>query len=182
MTTDDGYILPLYRIPQGKDEVPSGQPKPVVYLQHGLENTAADWVINLPSESAGFIFADAGFDVWIGNFRGTTYSMRHTTLSPKDHKFWEFSWDEMAKYDLPALINKALEISGASQVYYVAHSMGTMTGFAQFSNDQELAKKIKHFYAMGPVLNMRHVQGPVRFAAPFTKSLSYVASRKFDSP
>jgi lysosomal acid lipase/cholesteryl ester hydrolase len=177
VVTQDGYILPLYRIPHGKDEVPSNETvKPVVYLQHGLENSAADWLINLPSESAGFILADAGFDVWIGNFRGTQYSKKHATLKPSDHAFWKFSWDEMASYDLPALINKALEISGAKQVYYVAHSMGTMTGFAQFSSDLNLGKKIKHFYALGPVLNMRHVQGPVKLAAPFTKSMSFMAS------
>jgi len=138
--TEDGYILPLYRIPQGKTEN-STSPKPVVYLQHGLENSAADWVINLPSESAAFLFADAGFDVFIGNFRGTTYSKRHTALSPKDHLFWQFSWDQMAAFDLPALLGKTLEISKADKIYYVGHSMGTMTAFAQFSQNQELAQK-----------------------------------------
>jgi lysosomal acid lipase/cholesteryl ester hydrolase len=175
VTTEDGYILPLYRIPHGKNEQPSSDPKPVIYLQHGLENSAADWLINLPNESAGFIFADAGFDVFVGNFRGTTYSLSHTTLSPKDDAFWQFSWDEMAAYDLPALIGKALQVSGTEKIYYVAHSMGTMTAFAQFSTNQPLADKIKHFYALGPVLNMRNVKGPVRWGAPLTKSMSWVA-------
>lgn len=177
VTTEDGYILPLYRIPHGRNaQSPSAQdtPRPVVYLQHGLENSAADWVINLPTQSAGFIFADAGFDVWIGNFRGTMYSKRHTSLSPKDHKFWQFSWDEMAMYDLPALLNKTMEVSGAERVYYVAHSMGTMAGFAKFSTDPALAKKIRQFYAIGPVLQMKHVEGPVKYAAPFTKYLGMV--------
>jgi len=174
VTTKDGYILPLYRIPQGKTENDTA-PKPVVYLQHGLENSAADWVINLPSESAAFLFADAGFDVFIGNFRGTTYSKRHTTLSPKDHAFWQFSWDQMAAFDLPALLEKTLEISKAEKIYYVAHSMGTMTGFAQFSQNQALAQKIKRFYALGPVAAMKHVQGPVKYAAPFTKDMGIVA-------
>jgi pimeloyl-ACP methyl ester carboxylesterase len=176
VTTKDGYILPLYRIPSGKTAPESNTTRPVVYLQHGLENSAADWLINLPHQSAAFIFADAGFDVWIGNFRGTTYSKTHATLSPKDHEYWQFSWDEMAQYDLPALIEKALEISGAAQIYYVGHSMGTMTGFAKFAQDQVLAKKIKQFYALGPVLSMKHVQGPVKYAAPFTKSLKFITS------
>lgn len=39
----------------------------------------------------GFMFADAGFDVWLGNFRGCTYGKRHQTLTPKDHEFWQFT-------------------------------------------------------------------------------------------
>jgi len=173
VTTKDGYILPLYRIPQGKTE--NSTTKPVVYLQHGLENSAADWVINLPDESAAFLFADAGFDVFIGNFRGTTYSKRHTTLSPKDHAFWQFSWDQMAAFDLPALLEKTLEISKADKLYYVAHSMGTMTAFAQFSQNQALAQKIKRFYALGPVASMKNVRGPVKYAAPATKYMGLIA-------
>jgi len=173
--TEDGYILPLYRIPQGKTEN-STSPKPVVYLQHVLENSAADWVINLPSESAAFLFADAGFDVFIGNFRGTTYSKRHTALSPKDHLFWQFSWDQMAAFDLPALLEKTLEISKADKIYYVGHSMGTMTAFAQFSQNQELAQKIKRFYALGPVAAMKNVKSPVMYVAPYTKDMGYIAN------
>jgi len=82
----------------------------------------------------------------------------------------------MAAFDLPALINKTLDISGAKQIYYVGHSMGTMTGFAKFSQDQILAKKIKQFYALGPVLSMKNVQPPVKWAAPFTNSMRLVAS------
>lgn len=177
VNTEDGYILPLYRIPSSK--TPSSTPnapRPVVYLQHGLENSAADWLLNLPTQSAPFIFADAGFDVFIGNFRGNSYSLKHVKLTTKDHAFWEFSWDEMALFDLPALINKTLEISQAQQIYYVAHSMGTMTGFALFSQDQVLAKKIKQFYALGPILSMKNVQGPVKYAKPFVSKIKLLTT------
>ena len=42
--------------------------------------------------------------------------------------FWDFTWDEMAKYDLPAMIEFVLEFTGQEDLFYAGHSMGT-TGF-----------------------------------------------------
>lgn len=50
------------------------------------------WVNNFPSESLGFLLADAGYDVWLSNNRGNVYS---TPPSPPD-SFWDFTYDEMA--------------------------------------------------------------------------------------
>lgn len=53
-----------------------------------------------------------------------------------------FSWDEMAQYDLPALINYILNITNYEQIVYIAYSQGTLIGFAKFSEDKEFAKKV----------------------------------------
>ena len=54
-----------------------------------------------------------------GNSRGNTWSRRHESLSPGDAAYWNFSWDEMAAHDLPALIDHVLNATGAAQLTYV---------------------------------------------------------------
>ena len=48
---------------------------PVVFY-HGFGGSAFDFLWNLRNESAAFIFADNGYDVWLPNFRSNHFSNR----------------------------------------------------------------------------------------------------------
>ena len=107
----DGYILTIFRIPPAKR---SAAFPPAVILQHGLLDSSFTWVSNSPRQSLGYLLVDSGFDVWFGNNRGNKFGRSHRSLNPDDARggFWEFSWDEMALLDLPAIVNY---VSAASE-------------------------------------------------------------------
>jgi lysosomal acid lipase/cholesteryl ester hydrolase len=67
----------------------------------------------------------------------------------------------MAKYDLPASINYVLNKTSQKELFYVGHSQGTMIAFAEFSRNKELAKKVKMFFALGPVATVGYMTSPV---------------------
>jgi pimeloyl-ACP methyl ester carboxylesterase len=177
VTTSDGYILTVHRIPYGVKSPGNVQSpgKPVVYMQHGLLDCSATWVINFPNESLAFLMADAGYDVWLGNMRGNTYGMAHVKYTTKQHEFWQFTFDEMAKFDLPAIVEYALAATGQPDLYYVGHSQGTLIGFIQFSQDPSWAKsKIKQFHALAPIAWLEHTTSPIRLIAPFANDLGFI--------
>ena len=83
--------------------------------------------------SFAFVLADAGFDVWMGNVRGNTYTKNHTTLPVDSDAFWAFTFDEMAAIDLPNMIDYVVKKTGQENVFYFGHSQGSIIGFTGFS-------------------------------------------------
>ena len=90
MTTKDGFILAMQRIPRGREEKETIAPKQVVFLQHGILADATNWVMDTPTRSLAYILADQGFDVWLGNNRGNDYSKRHVKYHPYQWQFWNW--------------------------------------------------------------------------------------------
>ncbi|XP_052754991.1 lipase 3-like [Galleria mellonella] len=176
VTTEDGYILEIHRIPHGRDN--NNDPnvrRPVVFLMHGLLCSSADWVLMGPGDGFAYLLAEAGFDVWMGNARGNYYSRRHVRLNPNaifNTRFWEFSWDEIGNIDLPTMIDYALEITGRDRLHYVGHSQGTTSFFVMGSLRPEYNDKIISMHAFAPVAYMAHNRNPLLLVlAPFSNNL-----------
>jgi pimeloyl-ACP methyl ester carboxylesterase len=68
---------------------------------------------------------EAGYDVWLGNNRGTIYSRGHASLTHDDDEYHAFSFYEMGKYDVPAMIDYIRDISGQEKVSFIGHSQGS---------------------------------------------------------
>merc|ERR1719430_1235262 len=113
VVTEDGYLLRLHRIPHGRQELgyQRNVTRPVVFLQHGLLSSSADWVVTGPDHALAFLLADRGYDVWMGNYRGNTYSQGHVSPSLPPGEYWDFTWDEMSQYDLPAMLKHVIKIT-----------------------------------------------------------------------
>ena len=52
----------------------------------------------------------------------------------------------MAAFDLPAMVDHALAVSGQEQLYYVGHSQGSAMAFAELSTNKELSEKVSLLY------------------------------------
>jgi lysosomal acid lipase/cholesteryl ester hydrolase len=75
-----------------------------VLFWHGVFDSSDAWIMHYPDVAAGFVVARAGYDVWFGNSRGNKYSTAHTTLDVTSKEFWEYDFEQMGDYDVPAVI------------------------------------------------------------------------------
>lgn len=211
VTTSDGYILCLHRLvaPRLRNSVKRTL-KPIL-IQHGLLASSLSWVMNSnendyenfdaeslvrdlflednikikPSSihnSLAFTLIDQGYDVWLGNSRGNSFSTNHTFLdAEKDQLYWSFSFHEMATYDLPAMIEYILANNEHQHLGYVGHSQGALIMFALMSQNSRITKLIKPFVALAPVTYLKSVYSGrfaslVRLVDTRTLSSTYVGS------
>lgn len=127
-----------------------------VFLQHGVIDMGGTWFFNPGNKSLGLLLADDCHDVWIGNNRGTVYSYRHADPSIDDntYDYWDFSFDQMGRYDLPANIDFVKNQTGKDQVIYIGHSQGTTQFWIQACLNETFGQNIKAFAGIAPVMYM----------------------------
>lgn len=161
--TGDGYLLGLHRLPFAKGEEPgtarvNAGPgsigKPVVYLHHGLLMNSEVWVCLTEEERClPFALVNQGYDVWLGNNRGNKYSKKSTQFSPTSPRFWNFSMDEFAFYDIPDTIDYILNTTSQPTLSYIGFSQGTAQAFATLSIHPGLNDKVNVFIALAPAMS-----------------------------
>ncbi|XP_072140841.1 lipase member M-like [Dermacentor andersoni] len=178
VTTDDGYVLEVDRVPRGRqgnaaaaEEQNGTRRHPVLFVP--VFASASDiWFFNFPSQTPGFLFADAGFDVWSMNSRETERYSNHTTLSKNDPEYWKFSFDEIGRYDVAAGVDHVLNATGAERLTLVSLSQGVTSILVFLSTRPEYNDKVDLVVAYGPVANVSHLGPPLSLLIPFTPILA----------
>ncbi|XP_044254320.1 lipase 3-like [Tribolium madens] len=158
VVTEDGYILTLHRIGQ-KNNVEKRDP---VLFMHGFMQSATDFINLGPGKALSLLLSDRGYDIWLGNTRGTTWSRKHKVFNPdKDGEFWDFSLHEIGIYDNPAFIDYVLNVTGKKSLHYIGYSQGTTTFFILGSEKPKYVKKVKLMTALAPAIYIKNPKGPL---------------------
>ncbi|XP_047503643.1 lipase 1-like [Pieris napi] len=153
VTTEDGYILTLHRFPGSRD-IP-------VLLQHGTLDSSATWILR-GNDSLGITLANANYDVWMSNLRGNTYSRKHTYLDPDtDAAFWDIDLDHFGIYDLSAIIDFILQVTGAKKLNAIGHSAGNTVFYVLGSIRPQYNSKINVLIALAPIAYFHSNHKPV---------------------
>ncbi|KAJ7561210.1 hypothetical protein O6H91_03G018900 [Diphasiastrum complanatum] len=152
--TDDGYILAVQRIPHGIQQTLTSTRQPV-FLLHGLLQGGEAWVLNSPEQSLGFILANVGYDVWIGNLRGTRWSSKHMSFTNEEKGYWNWSWDEHVAFDLPTMLKLVYETTGSS-AKYIGYSQGTIIFLAALSQSW-VTQYVDQAVLLSPIAYLNHV-------------------------
>lgn len=157
--TKDGYILNIFRITSNKNCLDSSFLPPVL-LQHGILDSSDGWTCNKEEKSIAFVLANNNFDVWLSNSRGNKYCKNHENLSINSSDFWNFSFHDLGKYDIPAVIEyiKTINKSGEKIIYF-GHSQGCTLMFSGLIEKYDFYKNnIKLFVALAPVVRLNNLK------------------------
>ena len=112
--------------------------------------------------SLPFMLLNNNFDVYLIDGRGTNLN-NHKISSDIDlmeaNRFWNYSLDEQAQFDLPTAIDFVLEQTQTEKVHYVGYSESTLFMFALLSSQLEYQAKLASFVAIAPVAYLTHLRG-----------------------
>ena len=166
--TPDGFWIVLFRIVRDDNRQPSHQAPgaerrgdapartPVLFL-HGLM-LSSDSFLATGGDSLALVLARAGHDVWLGNNRGNKYSSKHERHCPSEDAYWDYSLDELARFDVPTMVERVCAVTGRPSVACVGFSNGTAQMFAALALLPELRQRISAFVALSPAVAVNSIR------------------------
>jgi pimeloyl-ACP methyl ester carboxylesterase len=143
--TADGWGLAAHRY--CADEDPRGLP---VILCHGLGGNRYSFDLGEAPSLARFL-KQRGRDVWVVELRGSGMSGRPGILRSDVPYSWGL--DDHLHKDVPAVMKKVLERTGAPAVHWIGHSMGGLLALAYLAQNPH-----------GPVASVVTIGSPTDFS------------------
>jgi len=140
--TEDGWQLPIYQLPV----LPSASGEPVL-LAHDLGFNHHSLQFH-KERSLAWALQKAGFSVFFLAHRGD-----HGTLAPPQAKAWDF--DDIARWDVPAVIDAILDKTGFAKLNWVGHGLGGQLLYGYLANSFE-----------DRIASASCLAAPVRFESP----------------
>ncbi|KAJ3659718.1 hypothetical protein Zmor_011392 [Zophobas morio] len=148
VTSEDGYVLTMFRIP-------APNPKGVILIHHSIATYSQVYFFQ-GNDSLAITLWRNGFDVWLANQRGTSYSNRHVNMTKRDYGYWNFSFHEMGIYDVSSELELIREKTNNSQVTYFGHSLGGTIGLVYASlKSFDAVKYLKNMILVTPATTMQ---------------------------
>jgi len=121
VVTKDGFVIDIKHLTDPKRTEPTIRP---VLMLHGLLQSSGAFLTG-GYKSLAYLLVINGYDVWFGNNR-CGFDPQHVDYDPSDPRMWDWDLTEMCKYDLTAMIDQILKITGFSgKISLVGHSQGT---------------------------------------------------------
>lgn len=138
-------------------------------------NTFKAYNIILPHFLA-FILADAGYDVWLGNFRGTMYARNHKIFNDTTEEFWNFTFDNLGQFDASAQLDLVYNET-KQKIIYIGFSMGSTAGYVFGATFPQRANRmIKAFVSLSPAVIFGRWKSATRY---FFWSWKYIKVNKY---
>ena len=178
--TEDNFVLTLFRV-QAAGSMEAGKlarGKPVVILAHGLDEISDIWILNRGEKALGLLLANLGFDVWLLNSRGSAYSRQHAEFEVHQEELWDFSFQEMAEFDVPAMLRYVARQTGEKRMAAIGHSQGSTIFIAAMSDpktSQEVQAHLSCFIGLSPATHISDV--PVKTQRIYDAISYYVSVR-----
>lgn len=152
--TSDGYFLRMNRIVSQDSEFEE-KPRYPLLLLPGLMQSSSAYCTAGPN-AIGLMLSRVGYDVWLGNNRGGFYP-QHTEHSSYMAEMWDWSMEDMALRDVPAMVDFVKRRTGSKQVAIGAHSQGTTQTFLALAREEhggakDLNKAVSSFSALAPAV------------------------------
>ena len=110
--------------------LPTGAPS--IIIQHGLGGGSPNFVWGPVEVAPGFVAANAGYDVWLPNDRGNSFSWENKNFTKGAWgSYWDYNVEELGTIDKPETIDYILKETGNKELAgYIGISQGTSQFYA----------------------------------------------------